>query len=396
VLQLPEGFGLDLAHALAGEAEVPANLLQGARRLAVEAVAGGEDGALAGGKSGEGGAHSGGDLLGLGLGVGTGGSGIGEEVAHGHGLGVAHSQVEGDGAGQGRGEGVHASAGEAGGGGELGGGGGMAEGGVEGVGLAGEAGAVVLDVEGDVSEGDLGGQGAAKGLRHPPGGVGGEAGAAVGVEEVDGAQEAKGAFLHEVVEGEATVFVAPSEGDHKALIGGGEGSAGGAAVAEGVLVEGPDSQGSEDAVTCVVGEDGRQERSNGGDEGVRVEGQEGDEGGEDGGSGGAGRDGGGQLAAQAGGQMTLGQEAGAATGADRGGQGALLVGGEQGVGGGQRGHADSWMVRRLSLERTRLAPRASCLIVSEDDQPSTAWGSLPPSTLMMSSTLRMRPAPAMT
>jgi len=49
-------------------------------------------------------------------------------------------------------------------GGELVGGGGMAEGGVEGVGLAGEAGAVLLDVEGDVGEGDLEGQGAAEGL----------------------------------------------------------------------------------------------------------------------------------------------------------------------------------------------------------------------------------------
>jgi len=155
------------------------------------------------------------------------------------------------------------------------------------------------------------------------------------------------------------VVVAPGEGDHKALIGGGEGSAGGGAGGEGVLVEGPGGQGSEDAVTCVVGEDGRQEGADSGDKGVRVEGQEGDEGGEDGSGGSAGGDGGGQLAAQAGGEVTLGQQTGAAAGADRGGQGALLVGSEQGVGSGQRGHADSWMIRRLSLERTRPALQAS-------------------------------------
>jgi len=160
-----------MMHGLAGEPEGAGDLLQGARGLAVEAVAGGEDGAFAGGKGREGGAHGGGDLLGLGLIVGAGGGGIGEEIAHGHGLGVAHGEVEGDGGGQGRGEGVHAGAGEAGSGGELSGGGGMAEGGVESVGLAGEAGAVVLDVEGDVGEGDLEGQGAAKGLRHPPGSI---------------------------------------------------------------------------------------------------------------------------------------------------------------------------------------------------------------------------------
>jgi len=151
-------------HGLAGKPEGVGNLLQGAWGLAVEAVAGDEDSALAGGEVGEGSAHRGGNLLGLGLDVGAGSGGIGEEIAHGHGLGVAHAQVEGDGAGQGRGEGVHAGAGEAGGGGKLVGGGEMAEGGVEGVGLTGEAGAVVLDVEGDVGEGDLEGQGAAEGL----------------------------------------------------------------------------------------------------------------------------------------------------------------------------------------------------------------------------------------
>jgi len=275
-------------HGLAGEPEGAGDLLQGARGLPVEAVAGGKDRLVARGERGQRGAHGGGDLLGLGLDVGPGGSGIGEEIAHGHGLGVAHGQVKGDGGGQGRSEGVHAGAGEAGGGGKLVGGGGMAEGGVEGVGLAGEAGAVVLDVEGDVGERDLNGQGAAKGLRHPPGGVGGEAGAAVGVEEVDGAQEAESAFLHEVVEGEAAVVVAPGEGDHQALIGGGEGGAGGGTVAEGVLVEGPGGQSGEHARPRVRVEGGRQEGAEGGDKGVRVEGQERDEGGEDGGGGGAG------------------------------------------------------------------------------------------------------------
>ncbi len=324
-----------MMHGLAGEPEGVGDLLQGARRVPVEAVAGGEDGALAGGKGGEGGAHRGGDLLRLGLDVGSGGGGIGEEVAHGHGLGVAHGQVEGDGAGQGRGEGVHAGAGEAGGGGKLGGGGGMAESGVKGVGLAGEAGAVVLHVEGDVGERDLGGQGAAEGLRCTPGGVGGKASAAVGVEEVDGAQEAEGAFLHEVVEGEATVLVAPGEGDHQALIGGGEGGAGSGAGSEGVLVEGPGGQGGEHAPTGIRVKIGREERADNGGELPWVEGQAWNEGGEDGGGGGAGGDGGGQLTAQTGGKVTLGEQAGAAAGADRSGQGALLVGGEQGVGNGR-------------------------------------------------------------
>jgi len=89
--QAGEGAGLSLVHGLAGESEGVGDLLQGARGLPVEAVAGGEDGALAGGEVGEGGAHRGDDLLRLGLDVGTGGGGIGEEVAHGHGLGVAYS-----------------------------------------------------------------------------------------------------------------------------------------------------------------------------------------------------------------------------------------------------------------------------------------------------------------
>jgi len=173
----------------------------------------------------------------------------------------------------------------------------MAEGGVKGVGLTGEAGAVVLDVEGDVSERDLEGQGTAEGLLDPPGGVGGEAGAAVGVEEVDGAQEAEGTFLHEVVEGEAAVVVAPGKGDHKALIGGSEGGAGSGAGGEGVLVEGPGGQGGEDAPTGIGVKIGREERADNGGELPWVEGQAWNEGGEDGGGGGAGGDGGGQVAA---------------------------------------------------------------------------------------------------
>jgi len=70
VLQLTEGAGLDLAHALAGEAEVLADLLQGARRLPVEAVAGGEDSVLARGQGDQGGAYGGRKLLGLGRVVG--------------------------------------------------------------------------------------------------------------------------------------------------------------------------------------------------------------------------------------------------------------------------------------------------------------------------------------
>jgi len=116
--QAGEGAGLSLLHGLAGEPEGVADLLQGARGLPVEAVVGGEDGALA---QGEGGAHGGGDLLSLGFVVGAGGGGVGKEVTQGGDLGVAHGQVEGDRGGQGGGEGVHAGAGEA-GGGEVGGG----------------------------------------------------------------------------------------------------------------------------------------------------------------------------------------------------------------------------------------------------------------------------------
>ena len=150
------------------------------------------------------------------------------------------------------------------------------------------------------------------------------------------------------------MVVAPGEGDHQAVVGGGEGGAGGGAGGEGVLVEGPGDQGSEDALAGIRVE-GRQEGDEGGDKGVRVEGQEGDEGGEDGGGGGAGGDGGRQLSAQAGSQVTLGEQAGATASADRGGQGTLLVGGEQGVRGGQRGHAGSCVVRCLYAERTRPA-----------------------------------------
>jgi len=112
VLQLPEGAGLDLAHALAGEAEVLADLLQGARGLPVEAVTGGEDSALAWGQGGQGGAYGGRKLLGLGHVVGPEGGGIGEEVAQGRGLGVAHGLVEGNRPGEECGEGVHAGAGD--------------------------------------------------------------------------------------------------------------------------------------------------------------------------------------------------------------------------------------------------------------------------------------------
>ena len=65
----------------------------------------------------------------------------------------------------------------------------MAQRGVEGVGLAGEAGTVVLDVAGDMGEGDLARESAADRLLDPPDGVGGEARAAGGVEQIDGAQE---------------------------------------------------------------------------------------------------------------------------------------------------------------------------------------------------------------
>ena len=50
--QAGKGAGLGLLHGLAREPEAVANLLQRARGLPVETVAGGEDGALAGGQRG--------------------------------------------------------------------------------------------------------------------------------------------------------------------------------------------------------------------------------------------------------------------------------------------------------------------------------------------------------
>ncbi len=123
-------------------------------------------------------------------------------------------------------------------------GGGIAQRGVEGVGLAREAGAVVLDIDGNVGEGDLDSEGATNRLLDPPDGVGGEPRAAGGVEEVDGTQEADRPFLHEVVEGEAVVLVAPGDGDDEAVVGGDEGGAGGGGGAEGVLIEGPAVEGA--------------------------------------------------------------------------------------------------------------------------------------------------------
>ena len=390
-----EGAGLGLLHGLACEPETAADLLQGAWGRAVEAVAGGKDGALAWGEGGpymgryfqdavvvrvseqalwrastgkkswstkkpthereggQGGAHGGGKLLGLG-GGGPVGVRVGEEVAQGRGLAVAHALVEGDGGGQGCGEGVHAGAGEARRGGKLAGGGRMAQGGVEGVGLAGEAGALHLHVSGDVGEGDLLGEGTAEGVLDPPHGVGGELVAARGVEEVDGAQEADGALLHEVVEGKAAVLVAPGDGDDEAPVGGDEGGAGRVAGAEGLLVERPGGQVGKDARAGVGGEGGGQEGTDDGGEDGRGEGQTGEEGGEDGGGGGAGGDGGGQVAAQAHGKVALGQQAGAAAGADQPGQVALLGGGEHGGrGDGRRDHTGSCVVQGLYPERTR-------------------------------------------
>jgi hypothetical protein len=269
VAQLPEGAGLDLAHALAGQPEAAADLVERARGRVVEAVAGGKDGALAWGEGGQGGAHGGGKLLGLSHVVRAKGGGIGQEVAQGRGVGVAHGLVEGDGRGQGRGERVHTGAGDVQGGGEVGGGGRMAQGGVQGVGLAGEAGALILDIEGNVGEGDLDGQGAAERLLNPPDGVGGELVATRGIEEVDGAQEADGAFLHEVVEGEAAVLVPGGDGDDEAAVGGDEGGAGLGGGAEGVLVEGPGGEGGEQAGAGVSGEGAGQEGADGGGEGIR-------------------------------------------------------------------------------------------------------------------------------
>jgi len=247
-----EGAGLGLLHGLARQPEAAADLLEGARGLPVEAVTGGKDGAVARGQAGEGGVHGGGEGVGLGRRVGPVGVRVGEEVAQGRGLAVAHDLIERDGGGQGRDEGVHAGAGETRRGGQVGGGGRMAQGGVQGVGLAGEAGTLHLHVVGDVGDENLPGEGAPKGLFDPPDGVGGELVAARGVEEVNGAQEADGALLHEVVEGEAALLVAPGDGDDEALIGGGEGGAGRVTGAEGVLVEGPGDQGGAQARAGVV------------------------------------------------------------------------------------------------------------------------------------------------
>jgi len=255
--------------------------------------------------------------VGLGQSVGPVGVRVGEEVAEGRGLAVAHDLVEGDGGGQGCGQGVHTGAGEARRGGEFDAGGRMAQCGVEGVGTTGEAGALHLHVIGDVGEGDLLGEGAAEGLLDPPDGVGGELVAARGVEEVDGAQEADGALLHEVVEGEAAVPVAPGDGDDEAPVGGDEGGAGRGADAEGVLVEGPGGQVGEHARAGVGGEGLGQEGTDDGGEDGRGEGQVGEEGGEDSTGGGTGVDGGGEVAAQARGEVALGQQVGAAAGADR-------------------------------------------------------------------------------
>jgi len=128
----------------------------------------------------------------------------------------------------------------------------VAQRGVEGVGTAGEPGTLLLHVVGDVGDEDLPGEGAAHGLFDPPDGVGRELVAARGVEEVDGAQEADGPLLHEVVEGEAALLVAPGHGDNEALIGGDEGGAGRVTGAEGVLVEGPGDQGGAQARAGVV------------------------------------------------------------------------------------------------------------------------------------------------
>jgi len=193
----------------------------------------------------------------------------------------------------------------------------MAQGGVQGVGLASEAGALLLHVAGDVGEGDLRGHGAADRLLNPPDGVGGELGAAGGVEQIDGAQEADRPFLHEVVEGEAVVLVAPGDGDDEAVVGGDEGGAGGGGGAEGVLVEGPGGQVGKHTRAGVGGEGVGQQGADSGAEGVLVEGQPWAQGGEDGGGGGAGGDNGRQLTAQARGEVTLGQQVGAAAGADR-------------------------------------------------------------------------------
>jgi len=179
---------------------------------------------------------------------------LGEEVTQGRGLGVAHGLVEGDRGGQGRGEGVHAGAGDVQGGGKVGTGRRMAQGGVEGMGLAGEVGALLLHVLGDVGEGNLRSQGAADRLLDPPDGVGRELVAAGGVEQVDGAQEADRPLLHEVVEEEATVLVTGGDGADEATVGGDEGGDEGGAGTEGVLVEGPGGEVGEQAGAGIGGE----------------------------------------------------------------------------------------------------------------------------------------------
>ena len=183
----------------------------------------------------------------------------------------------------------------------------MAQRGVEGVGLAGEAGTVVLDVAGDMGEGNLARESTADRLLDPPDGVGGEPRAAVGIEEVDGAQEANSPLLHEVVEGKAALLIAGGDSADEAVIGGDEGDAGGGAGAEGVLVEGPGGQSGEDVRAGGGGEGAREEGTDDGGESVRGQremwGQ--------GAGGGAGGRGGGQVAAQARGEVALGQQAGA-------------------------------------------------------------------------------------
>ncbi len=113
------------------------------------------------------------------------------------------------------------------------------------------------------------------------------------------------------------MLVAPGDGDDEVPVGGDEGGAGRVAVAEGLLVEGPGDESGEHARAGVGGEIAGEEGIDGGGEGGRGEGQAREEGGEDGGGGGARGDGGGQLAAQARGEVALGQQAGAAAGADQ-------------------------------------------------------------------------------
>jgi len=130
----------------------------------------------------------------------------------------------------------------------------MAQRAMEGVGLAGEAGAVLLHVAEDVGEGDLRGQGAADAVLDPPDGIGGELVTAGGVEQVDGAQEATGGLLHEVVEEEAAALVAGGDGVDEATVGGDEGGTGLGSGAKDLLVERPGVQGGEQAGAGIGGE----------------------------------------------------------------------------------------------------------------------------------------------